>query len=403
MTSGTLPHYDWRLEAHRVFRRWLSGGYDIQALDVILATVAVERLDGDPVWTLLLSGPGNSKTETVVATRGTGATVTSSISSEGALLSATSSKERTEDATGGLLRKLGPRGVLVLKDFTSILSMNADRRGQVLAALREIYDGSWERNVGTDGGQTLTWTGRIAVIGAVTSAWDRAHNVVSSMGDRFVIVRVDSSQHRLQTGHQAIHNTGDERQMRTELADAVTKVIEHMATSDIVVTDEEADTILAAADLVTLVRTGVQYDFAGNVLDADQPEAPTRFAKQLTQILRGAVAIGVPRGEALQLAIRCARDSMPPMRLAVIDYLAGHPHADRNQIRKALGKPRTTVNRTLDALDQLDALDSQDEEQVWHGQESTRWTYSIREGIDPGALDPRFSVQKYPNPREEAA
>jgi len=39
----------------------------------------------------------------------------------------------------------------------------------MLAALREVYDGRWERNVGTDGGQTLTWTGRIAVVGAVTT------------------------------------------------------------------------------------------------------------------------------------------------------------------------------------------------------------------------------------------
>ena len=54
----------------------------------------------------------------------------------------------------------------------------------VLAALREIYDGRWERNVGIDGGQTLTWTGRIIVIGAVTTAWDSARSVVSSMGDR---------------------------------------------------------------------------------------------------------------------------------------------------------------------------------------------------------------------------
>jgi hypothetical protein len=57
----------------------------------------------------------------------------------------------------------------------------------MLAALREVYDGRWERNVGTDGGQTLTWTGRIAVVGAVTTAWDVAHRVVSVMGDRFVL------------------------------------------------------------------------------------------------------------------------------------------------------------------------------------------------------------------------
>ena len=109
-------------------------------------------------------------------------------------------RDRSADATGGLLRKIGPHGLLVIKDFTSILSMNRDTRALVLAALREIYDGHWSRNVGTDGGQTLTWRGRVVVIGAVTTAWDSAYQVVSTMGDRFVLVRLSSGQHRRAAG-----------------------------------------------------------------------------------------------------------------------------------------------------------------------------------------------------------
>ena len=68
---------------------------------------------------------------------GAGAHVTSTIASEGALLSATA---RSQGATGGLLHKIGSRGLLVFKDFTSILAMDRKARGVVLAALREIYD-----------------------------------------------------------------------------------------------------------------------------------------------------------------------------------------------------------------------------------------------------------------------
>jgi microcompartment protein CcmK/EutM len=146
-------------EAHAVFRRWLGDDYDLDALNAMLATVAVERLDGDPLWLLIISGSGNAKTETVVALDGIGATVTSTISSTGALLSATAKQERTKDATGGLLRAIGSRGVLVIKDVTSILSMGREMRTEVLGAIREIHDGRWSRNVGTDGGRTLEWTG----------------------------------------------------------------------------------------------------------------------------------------------------------------------------------------------------------------------------------------------------
>lgn len=117
----------------------------------------------------------------------------STLTSTGALLSATAKRDRTTDATGGLLRKIGAQGIMVLKDVTSILSLNPGMRAEILAALREVYDGYWSRDVGTDGGRTLTWKGRITVVGAVTTAWDSHHAVVASVGDRFVLLRVDST------------------------------------------------------------------------------------------------------------------------------------------------------------------------------------------------------------------
>ena len=51
-----------------------------------MAAAASERLDGDPLWLLIVAGPGGAKTETVQALAGCGAHVTSTIASEGALL-----------------------------------------------------------------------------------------------------------------------------------------------------------------------------------------------------------------------------------------------------------------------------------------------------------------------------
>lgn len=375
-------------QAHDVFTRWLGADYDTDALDAVLATAAVERLDGDPLWLLLISGSGNAKTETVQALDGIDAIVTSTISSCGALLSATAKKERAKEATGGLLRKLEPRGVLVIKDVTSILSMSGDARAEVLGALREVYDGRWSRNVGTDGGLTLEWAGRIAAVGAVTTAWDKAHAAIASMGDRFVLVRMDSTVGRRAAGKRAIGNTGSEIRMRRELAESVAGVLAGMADEAITVTDAETDVLLRAADLVTLARTGVEYDYRGDVIDAHAPEMPTRFAKQLAQVVRGGVAIGMDRTVALRLAIRCARDSMPPLRLAIIDDVAKHPDSPTADIRKRLGKPRATVDRQLQALHMLDVLECDEQEETSFGKTTIRWYYRLADGIEPTALDP---------------
>jgi hypothetical protein len=337
-------------QAHATFKHWLGDDYDTDALDAMLAAAAVERLDGDPVWLLIISGSGNAKTETVQALNGIGAVVVSTITSEGALLSASAKRDRAKDATGGLLREVGDHGVLVIKDVTSILSMNRELRGQVLGALREIHDGSWVRKVGTDGGKSLPWSGRIAVIGAVTTAWDTKHEVIAAMGDRFVLYRVDSTSGRVAAGRKAIGNTGSEEEMRRDLAGAVAGVINGMDLTATTLTEEETDIILAAADLVTLARTGVEYDYRGDVIDAHAPEMPTRFAKELTQIIRGAVAIGMERHEALRLAIRGARDSMPPLRLKVIDDLAANPGSTTSDVRRRVNKPWHTVDRQLQAV-----------------------------------------------------
>jgi len=215
-------------KAHDTFRRWLSDDYDLDAIDSVLSAAAVEQLRGDPVWLLIVAGSGNAKTETVQSLASAGAMVTSTITSEGALLSGTPSRDKARNATGGLLRCLGDRGVLVIKDVTSILSMHRETRAGVLAALREIHDGKWERNLGTDGGRSIAWTGRIVVVGAVTTAWDRAHDVIASMGDRFVTVRLSSITGRQSAGLRAMANTGDESTMREALSQAVADVLQQV-------------------------------------------------------------------------------------------------------------------------------------------------------------------------------
>jgi hypothetical protein len=375
-------------QAHEVFRGWLGDDYDLDALDALLCAFAAERLDGDPLWMLLISGPGNAKTETIQAATGIGAHIVSTVSGEAAFLSATPRRDRAKNATGGLLRQIGSRGMLVIKDVTSILSMNRDTRAGVLAALREIHDGHWSRDVGVDRGQRLSWAGRLVIIGACTTAWDQAHAAIAAMGDRFVLLRMDSTKGRITAGRKSIGNTGAETQMRAELATAVAGVIAGRDPElDLSLTDDETDRLLAAANLVTLARTGVEYDYRGDVIDAHAPEMPTRFGKQLAQIVRGGLSLGMTRHRALNLALRCARDSLPPLRLAIIHDIAANPHSATRDVRRRLNKPRATVDRQLQALHMLGLLDCEEYEEFHRGQPVAIWRYQLADGIDPNALN----------------
>jgi hypothetical protein len=370
--------------AHTIFKKWFGAKYDMDTVDITMVALASEKLTGDPLWLLLIGGPGNTKTETVQAGEGAGALIKSSISSEGALLSATSPKKKSDRATGGLLCRLGNRGVLVLKDFTTILSADRNARTAVLAAIREIYDGRFSRNVGLDGGKTIAWTGRIVIIGAVTTKWDAHHEVVASMGDRFVCLRLDSNNDkiRLAAGQQAMENIGKEQQMREELKNAVGGVIAGMCCDEVPLTEEEEGQILKAANITTLARTAVERDYQGEVTNAHAPEMPTRFAKQLSQVIKGAVAIGMSRERAMELAIRCARDSIPPLRVEILLDVAMNPNARPNEVRLRVQKPWNTIRRELQALHILGLLSCAEEIEHRNLKKRIVYQYSIAAGFD---------------------
>ena len=111
--------------------------------------------------------------------------------------------------------------------------MSRDRRDDVLKALREIYDGYWRRQVGTDGGRSFEWEGRIVCLGAVTSAYDRAREVISKLGDRFVLLRVNSNDvdARRDAAKSAVAGVGGEKKMRGDLTRLVTGLVENIDTT----------------------------------------------------------------------------------------------------------------------------------------------------------------------------
>jgi hypothetical protein len=93
------------------------------------------------------------------------------------------------------------------------------------------------------------------------------------------------------------------------------------------------------------------------------------------------------------------------LRLAIIDDLAANPGSTLADVRKRLNKPRATVDRQLQALHMLGVVDvAEVEEQTKAGQPTTRWYYTIANGIDPTAIDPQKLPEKSvgtPNPKEE--
>lgn len=332
------------------FRRWLHLP-DPGLLYVTLATVAANRGEGDPVWLLLVGPPGSGKTEVLGPLVGLGDCYPTATLTEAALLSGTPKKDAA-GAKGGLLREIGAFGILVAKDFGSVLSMHRDARNALLAALRELYDGSWTRHIGTDGGRTLHWSGKVGFIAGCTPAIDSAHAVMGSMGERFVLYRLPPVDGGEQV-RRALARGNADATMRAELSAAVRAVLDAAgAPVAAPLTSDDANRLVATAEFAARCRSAVERDgYSREIELIPEPEAPARIALVLRRVLDGMTAIGVPSGEAWQLVTKMALDSMPAIRRTVLEALAsdGHPVATK-ALGERLGYPTTTTRRALEDL-----------------------------------------------------
>lgn len=334
-------------DARGTFRRWLHLP-DAGALDVVLATVAANRLAGDPIWLLLVGPPGGGKSELLNAISRLDDAHPTGTLTEASLLSGTPNKDRAANAKGGLLREIGPAGIIVCKDFGSVLSMNRDARAAVLAALREIFDGEWTRHVGTDGGRTLSWRGKVGLIGGVTPTIDRHHAVMGAMGERFAFYRLPPVDRDAQA-LQALEHAGREATMRSELADAVRSALREPRQPR-KRSDEETARLIKLATLVVQARSAVERDgYTRDIELIPGAEAPTRLTIMLDRLLAGLDAIGCDREHAFSLVTKVALDSVPALRLALLRALAGG-QANTNELVDAVRHPRNTTYRALEDL-----------------------------------------------------
>lgn len=335
----------------KVFEKWLLLD-DPGPIYVMLGAIVANYLPGPPVWLGLIAPPSSAKTEILNATLRLPKVELMTTASPAALLSGTPAPQFAKGAKGGLLRKIGPFGILVLKDFTSVLGLHRDNLSEMLDAFREIYDCRWVRHLGSDGGKTLEWEGKIGLIFACTEAYDSQYAVIGALGDRFLLYRLPEGQD--DAFERAMQHTGDRfKAMQDELANAVTSLFAGLGDplpTPRPLTDDESLRIKKSVILACRLRAGVHRDRYNRELEAVfGAEGPGRLGLALERLLAGLDVIGVERETALKIVEKVALDSVPPIRRKAYEALVGSPKKTR-EVATALDLPTTTVRRALEDI-----------------------------------------------------
>jgi hypothetical protein len=341
---------------------------DCGPLYAVAGALIANVMRGYPVWMMLIGPPESGKTELLKPLICLpGVKECGDLSSKAALLSGTRARDTAVDATGGLLRgmQLGAdglyRGALVMLDFArTVLAADAATARSTLGAIGMLHDQHWQREIGTDGGRTLSFKGRIGFLAACTDVIDHPDHrqANAEMGERCLYYRYPESD-GFQEISSALDNPdgGGKSDRILELFLSFSNEV-NFDWNEIApprpLEPEEKRVISALSQFAARGRSGVHRDRynKNEVSGLSRSALGPRIANSLAQLLRGMERVGCTRDEIGKVIRQCAMDSIPATRAAAVKLLldAGQAGAHLAEVAATMRVSSGTAKRTLEDL-----------------------------------------------------
>lgn len=337
-----------QLEA--VFDKWMIMP-DRGILRLLIGFYLSNKLPGKALWMIIIGPSGGGKTEFLNSLLVLPDIVPVSILTPNTFLSGMPGQN---DAS--LLPKLTGK-IMLMKDLTTILSMQKDARAELFAQFREIWDGSMKKIFGN--GRIASWTGKVSFLAASTQAVDLNQQQFTHLGERFLNYRLIMPD-RKEVGMRSLANESNQDQMEEELQDAMLlffKGINFDEKNIPQIPDEYKQELVNLANFATLARSGIIRDMGmkKEVIFVPAAEMPTRITGQLAKLGVGIMMAfkGVLSPENLKVIYKTALDSIPQTNKMVIIEMARADGQSTAEIATALGYPTEPIKMYLENLAML--------------------------------------------------
>lgn len=342
------------------FKKWLELE-ETDYIEAILATVVSNEIPGDPVWLFVIGPSGASKTEVLRSFKHlkNKVFITSKLTPQSLI-----SGKQTKEFDPSLLPKLNNK-TLIIKDFTSILSMRSDAREIIFSDLREAYDGYLDKDFGNIGHKG--YYSHFSLLAGVTPVLDKYTSVQQNLGERFLKIRLNDANTDLKV-NKAIDNENKQEQMREELADVVKQFHnQNFNIKDVELPQKIQDRLVDLANFVAMCRTTVSRDpYRKNILTyLPEYEVGTRLGIQLTKLGRGLATIRGKKEigeEEFKILKRVGVDSIPKKVRVLLEILDGQDRQTTTEIVERTGIEGETCRLALNDLAVLRLADREEME-----------------------------------------
>jgi len=334
------------------FRKWMFLP-DTDVLDVMFGTMYGNRITGDPIWLFIVGPPGCGKTTCLMSLFKSPTIVTVTTLTPQTLISG---MNRIGMSDPSLLARLKDK-ILIVKDFTTILSMPAMAREDIFGVLRDAYDGSVSKPFGN--GVVRNYSDcNFGILAGVTNKIEEMSSGHTVVGERFLKFYMRPTGGRVTTGESAIRNVIANVGHKTEMGQDLQRIglgglARAMPTKLPTLADWQIDRLVGLSQWIAAMRGAVSRDkYTRDVLHKPTAEVGTRLGAQLTKL---AIGMAVFRGETtitrpvMDILAQVARDSCPDLGEEIVRRLYVHSNglATTSEIAKWARLPGDTVVKLL--------------------------------------------------------
>ena len=322
-----------------------------EIIDLVVALAFGVHISGDPIWLMIVGGSGTGKSELVNILSSVSNIHPLSTLTENTFLSGLRSFEGKETS---FLTKIGNKGMILMKDYTTILALHGERQASIAAQMREIYDGKLTKETGN--GKSLHWEGRIFFLGASTDMIYIFNEKTAGMGQR-MLYYVMPEQNRSKMLYASLNNLGDIQTKRKTLQEMVALFVEQNKDSvaSLLPLPKDFETeLMELINFSTIARTPTIRDYHGTLRMVLDSEAPMRIFKQVYFASQLLVAIGGElKPEYRQLIKKICIDCIPKMLRKTLHALACFKTVTTKGLSQFLNYPTKTAGDWLQDLNVL--------------------------------------------------
>jgi hypothetical protein len=334
-------------------------------IHVGLAAAVSTELNGPPLWLMLIGVPSSGKTDMTDALR-TLAFHVDDVTLAGLI----SWSDRKKTCKGGILGKVGRRGFITIGDFSTVLAKS--ERGDhddIFSALRRIYDGSYTREIHP---KALEWEGRVTIIANCTAAIDRYSSYNAALGDRWILYRLPKVDRPDKLSMQQKAILKYDKQWLDDVRELATMVVTNAVAKarSIEVPTRITNQVFNLVAVTALGRAAVPRSRFGNRDIEDLPiiEELPRLTQQIHMLAKCLFSLELGEDHVASLVRRCALDSMPAKRLAVLSVMtAAHRSGETlpvSEVARRAGLHRHVARMTLEDFEAIGLTTSDESDTI---------------------------------------